>query len=494
MHHSHVVLPDYAFSVTRDPRNPKSRHCTGEFTGFNLVMITSGITLSASIVAWRTTEARMETAEPFHPRRAVPSTQGYTRMVPTTSLEVGRFDATVASAHNQPDLMYHSRSVSCRPHSPTDTSIQAPMASRFEIPSHFERAQARLSDGLVGLVVPRGKVGGWHSVDLAPSGVSNYDQSADTDTQRLRQPAVDSKDSVSVRGVARSCDQVRSKHAISRATMAALLSLTEEKHSESSRKRSHDDLRSSPPRSVRSVLPAAVSSRRAPRVISEDDEMALRRKRARYEIRREQCRTNQARYRNKQRNMQLRLEEAVKQVRQELGNLKRRRQEVLLAEKTDQSPWTIVAEVFRIAENSFRSPWRLESEADMHNDMEMRKNLAFLSEAFTSDVAVGEITGIDSLIEQWRRYSQYFGDAPRAAECVPTPVGRDPPSKYDSQPPSLYDRLLGQQLECRVSVDFHFDEGNGRVSRLELKIDFLQALFRVLGNLEEVSEACNPSD
>ncbi|KAF1773676.1 hypothetical protein GQ600_132 [Phytophthora cactorum] len=41
----------------------------------------------------------------------------------------------------------------------------------------------------------------------------------------------------------------------------------------------------------------------------------------------------------------------------------------------------------------------------------MRKNLAFLQKTFTSDVAMGKLSGIDELINQWRRYSQYFGDA-----------------------------------------------------------------------------------
>lgn len=65
----------------------------------------------------------------------------------------------------------------------------------------------------------------------------------------------------------------------------------------------------------------------------------------------------------------------------------------------------------------------------------------------------------------------------------------EPQSKYDPLPRSVRSRLLGQSLNCSISVDFYFDEENGRVARLEPKIDLLPELLRILGDLEDLAEA-----
>ncbi|KAK1934133.1 bZIP transcription factor 1 [Phytophthora citrophthora] len=244
------------------------------------------------------------------------------------------------------------------------------------------------------------------------------------------------------------------------------------------------------------------------------DAAELKRSRIKAEIRREQCRTNQARYRNKQRNLQLQLETAVKHLRDELTLLKRQRQKILLAEKTDQSPWTIVTEVFRVLENSFKAPWNLEREEDMQNDTEAKRNLAFLHRTFTADAAVGEVRGIDNVIEQWRRISQYFGESQLQLQRVESvapgaitatarlrfvateltlrymfPHLRDvePQSKYDIQP-SLRDKLLGHHVDCVISVDFLFESENGRVARVEPQIDMMPILAQILKNMSDVAE------
>ncbi|EGZ24853.1 hypothetical protein PHYSODRAFT_484421 [Phytophthora sojae] len=252
------------------------------------------------------------------------------------------------------------------------------------------------------------------------------------------------------------------------------------------------------------------------RVAETNDTLLRKGQLTKSEIRREQCRTNQARYRNKQRNNQLRLENAVRELRQDLENLKQRRQSIVLSEKTSQSPWTIVSEVFRIIESSFRSPWSMADKSEMLDDVDMRKNLKFLHDVFTSDVAAGELTGIDGLVERWRHYSMHLGDARLqlkrvefvapgvmtasaklsvvATELVmrhlfPHLVEVEPQSKYDPLPRSVRSRLLGQSLNCSISVDFYFDEENGRVARLEPKIDLLPELLRILGDLEDLAEA-----
>ncbi|KAF1781515.1 hypothetical protein GQ600_1333 [Phytophthora cactorum] len=76
-------------------------------------------------------------------------------------------------------------------------------------------------------------------------------------------------------------------------------------------------------------------------------------------LRRQQCRTNQARYRDRQRNAQMQLEKRVEQLQQEVSSLKRKYRDLASREKSNQSPWRVVAEVFSLFESSFRSPWRM---------------------------------------------------------------------------------------------------------------------------------------
>ncbi|KAG2792864.1 hypothetical protein PC129_g23219 [Phytophthora cactorum] len=65
-------------------------------------------------------------------------------------------------------------------------------------------------------------------------------------------------------------------------------------------------------------------------------------------LRRQQCRTNQARYRDRQRNAQMQLEKRVEQLQQEV---KRKYRDLASREKSNQSPWRVVAEVFSLFEN-----------------------------------------------------------------------------------------------------------------------------------------------
>ncbi|KAG7391591.1 hypothetical protein PHYPSEUDO_004093 [Phytophthora pseudosyringae] len=351
------------------------------------------------------------------------------------------------------------------------------MASQFETPGlrfhRFESARSKLSDGLVGLVRPRVQVSGWQAAANTAGDIVS-----DTNARGLTHSRPDNN---------------------GRATA----SLKENRPREDLRKRSRYDLQT--------PYHAGVES---PRM--DQSKQDLKRVRLKLQLRREQCRTNQARYRNKQRNLQQHLETTVQELRQELDRLKQQRQDILLAEKTDQSPWTIVAEVFRIIDNSFCSPWNLEREEDVQNDIETKRNLAFLHQAFTSNVAVGGVSGIDTVIEQWRRVSQYFGDTQLQLQRVesvvqgvitasaklrftvteltlrqlfPHVLEFEPQSKYDVHP-FLRERLLGQHIDCSVSVTFLFDDENGRVTRVEPQIDLMPGLLRVLRNLSDVSEVC----
>ncbi|KAH7482298.1 bZIP transcription factor 1 [Phytophthora ramorum] len=126
--------------------------------------------------------------------------------------------------------------------------------------------------------------------------------------------------------------------------------------------------------------------------------------------RREQCRANQARYRDKQRNAQLQLEKSVELLHAELDTLKRRYRDLSSWERSNQSPWSIVAEVFRLLESSFRFPWRTANAQEMSHLQNTRQILAVLERSFAHDAAMGKLSGANALMKQVRCCSQYFGD------------------------------------------------------------------------------------
>ncbi|KAG1705330.1 hypothetical protein DVH05_004261 [Phytophthora capsici] len=227
--------------------------------------------------------------------------------------------------------------------------------------------------------------------------------------------------------------------------------------------------------------------------------------------RREQCRANQARYRDKQRNAQIQLETSVAQLHKELETLKRRYRDLSSRESSNQSPWSIVAEVFRLLEISLRSPWRMVDDQETQTHAETRQTLAVLETAFAHDAAMGDLRGVDALMKQLRLYLQYFGNpqlqlqrvesmAPgvmtaRAKLSVTVTESTlrhifphlTAPTGGDGHDGKLYEGLFGQRLECSSALSFLFD-GSDRVERMEISIDMTTPLLRVLGAIEDVSK------
>ncbi|KAI9998126.1 hypothetical protein PInf_002460 [Phytophthora infestans] len=207
-------------------------------------------------------------------------------------------------------------------------------------------------------------------------------------------------------------------------------------------------------------------------------------------IRREQCRNNQARYRDRQRVIQQRMQHEVQQLHEELQGLKLKRQRLHFEEKTNRSSWSIVSDVFRLLETGFRSPWLMADTDEMMKHSEMRQILTDLLKSFEHDVGMGALHGVEALLEQLRRYSLYFSDPhmhlQRVEEQVPgvvTATARlkstvsdftlrcvfphlEKPNSIDGDVEDIYrslrKKLLGMRLDCRAEMTFLMNEESGR--------------------------------
>ncbi|OWY95066.1 Bzip transcription factor [Phytophthora megakarya] len=227
----------------------------------------------------------------------------------------------------------------------------------------------------------------------------------------------------------------------------------------------------------------------------------------------EQCRANQTRYRKKQKEYLLQLENNAENLRRELDDLRSRRQDIEAQAINEQSPWNVVADVFRLLDVSFRSPWCISNKEDANNRAKVKGVLAMIKNGFAQDVSMGDLTGVGALLDQVQRYSRFFGE-PRirlkkmeqevpgvllatsnlrltiteyTLRCVFPYLETVSRSKYDTRP-SVGARLIGQQLHCSCSMRFYFGDETGRVVKVDTSIDWITPLVQALGNLEEVSQ------
>ncbi|KAG2785732.1 hypothetical protein PC129_g13407 [Phytophthora cactorum] len=353
--------------------------------------------------------------------------------------------------------------------------------------SRYHFAPSPLSDSLVGVIHPRASTGRYHADVEGPTtpfeaAVSPYDALERTENPFVPRPPL--RDELKAKGE----------------TSNALLSLTGVPGGKPTQLRA----RASAIMTLEDMNPSP--DRLKENKHKREDANKLRR--------REQCRANQARYRDKQKNAQLQLEQRVEQLHKELDTLKRRYRDLNSRERSNQSPWSTVVEVFRLLETSFRSPWRVASTQEMKNHAEMRQILAILERSFAHDAAMGELRGVEALIEQLLLFSQYSGTpllklqriesvapgvmAARAKlSMTVTELTLRHAFPHLEKPASddrgggrglLYQRLLGQRVECNCSLTFLFDEDSDRVVRLETSIDLTTALLELFCSLKDVAK------
>ncbi|KAG6966571.1 hypothetical protein JG688_00006713 [Phytophthora aleatoria] len=209
----------------------------------------------------------------------------------------------------------------------------------------------------------------------------------------------------------------------------------------------------------------------------------------------ERCRINQQRYRERKQAIR----STIIQIEREIDSLERD----IRLRRESRSPCRVVADTLKLLLVDLKS---------QTDHVAERQLVEALGNSFALDVAMGDVSGVDALINQLQRYEQYFDDPRIRLEQIEEPalgvvtaagtlgitvsvytlfsvfpqLLNASRNEHDTEP-LLGKRLVGKRLHCDCSIRFIFDEKSGRVTRLEASVNWIGALHGALGNLEDVS-------
>lgn len=210
-------------------------------------------------------------------------------------------------------------------------------------------------------------------------------------------------------------------------------------------------------------------------------------------------------------------------LQEEIQKLTKERHTLCCGIQTKNNVRNVVVEYFRLFRYGFLMPLhKMESTASA---AALQEQEYFLRAVVASDVAFGELYGVDALIDQWQRYSSCFGNlyfqlnrmeqqplgAMKASATLsltiteatlrnvfPHLLGQanreidhdndnDSDNESDAGYSPLCTHLLGRRLDCRCSMRFLWDASAGRGTRLDFTMDLLTPILSILGKLEDAS-------
>ncbi|CAI5737203.1 unnamed protein product [Peronospora destructor] len=126
---------------------------------------------------------------------------------------------------------------------------------------------------------------------------------------------------------------------------------------------------------------------------------------------REQCRTNQARYRQKQREYVSKLEVTIAQLREEIPMLEVQRRRFCYNSR--QRVWDVVVEYFQLFRHGVQGD-AFEQELTHASDFllasEAQQQVMFLQSTMASNIKFGNARGVAVLMTYWRQMSEYHED------------------------------------------------------------------------------------
>ncbi|KAG6616112.1 bZIP transcription factor 1 [Phytophthora cinnamomi] len=217
---------------------------------------------------------------------------------------------------------------------------------------------------------------------------------------------------------------------------------------------------------------------------------------------RERRRVNQARYRAKLAKVEIDTQIAIDHLRKEIEDLKSRCQ-ISFRTPTFQTPWTVAADYFRHFNNFIVYPGTQHDAASI-----------FLRRIMAPDTVDDVFPGVDTQIENWRRFAPFFGDTRLELRGMEMSSERDlvastlanitvswntlryafPHLNSDGKGGAqggdwspIATKIVGQTLVVRGTVIFGWDDTSDKVVRFHAQADLLTPVLNVLGSLADVS-------
>ncbi|KAG7375822.1 hypothetical protein PHYPSEUDO_015186 [Phytophthora pseudosyringae] len=225
---------------------------------------------------------------------------------------------------------------------------------------------------------------------------------------------------------------------------------------------------------------------------------------------REIRRMRQIRYRKKQQDFMVTLDESNRQLQHEIDMLEQRRRAVSTAVPTERTLWSVAVEYFRL----FR--YGLQASASAERSTVPSVQLDFLRSTMAPDVTYNAGRGVEAIMRNWEYFSQWFQNVEvdldglkksgagsllarttttfTITKCTlvkvfPHLCGQD----ADATGRQLAATLLGQTIVMRGCTRFDWDSGYGRVTSMISESDMLTPMLRILGSLEHVSRVFEKS-
>ncbi|ETP30063.1 hypothetical protein F442_20872, partial [Phytophthora nicotianae P10297] len=221
---------------------------------------------------------------------------------------------------------------------------------------------------------------------------------------------------------------------------------------------------------------------------------------------RERCRINQARYRQRQMQLETDIEDAIAKIRSEIKELDTQCKNFSRPPTTPTS-WASASEYFRQFNYYVSSPGTLFKMASK-----------FLNETMAPAVMGGSFFGVDAQLENWRLFAFYFDEVRVDLKCLKTPTSDTlvadtvtrvtittntlrrafPHLNRDGTGgskggvwSSLAAKMLGKNIVMRGSVSFRWDSATDKVVSIYSQADMLTPMLNLLGSLEDVCCAFN---
>ncbi|KAK1948581.1 hypothetical protein P3T76_000870 [Phytophthora citrophthora] len=243
------------------------------------------------------------------------------------------------------------------------------------------------------------------------------------------------------------------------------------------------------------------------------NETEMKRVAADIELRRQRNRMHQAKHKMKQQKKVLDLEIGIRQLRNEIQQLKMQKEIISAGVSTNTTVWSVAAEYFRLFRNGFKGPMvMLQPSTSEPSLVSLRSRESFVQKDFfiatmAEDVMGDTGFGVQRLLDGWKQLSMYHEDM--EIELIRLDVGPDedliatvrsattmsekalrhgfPHLFDDGEWTPLGVKLLDQRMVMHGVVSFVWDEDRGRVSSLQYSVDMLTPVMQVLGNLEDVA-------